>query len=161
MEYKKKENTNVTCIEYNRAMIYLLTRFNKNKNIKIKFAKYLLTNSSANDIINNISNYILEQFNLILSKSNLNISYIKLLIDFISIDIIKFDDIIKLPGNLNDFYLYLSICILNQFNYNSANKMASTSDDETKSSNLSSTATKKQNFFQKFIFCCFYCKKTF
>ena len=182
--------------QYEEAKTYIISRFNNNSNIKLKLAQFIvntssssLTNpSSTDELFNNILYRVTELINLILTKSSLNISYLKLLVDFLSIDIIKFDDIIQLPTNLNDFYIYLSYSIMqlylleknnDQINYRNSRLdtssilsfskswkfMANNNHINTQNrSNLSNLSTSKKRcflYFQKLILLCCYCKNTF
>ncbi len=190
------ESSNDNSSEFDETKTYIISRFNNNSNIKLKLAQFIVNTSSVLTISSSTStdelfNYILyrvtELINLILKKSSLNISYLKLLIDFISIDMIKFDEIIQLPTNLNDFYIYLSYSIMQLYsldknnahnninNYRNSRLDTSSILSFSKSwkfvsnknnnnhSNLSNLSTKRRCslYFQKFILLCCYFKNTF
>ena len=173
--------------DYNQTRSYLLARLNCNKDIKLKLAQFLInTSPSTEDLLNNIFSRVTEQINLILEKSGFNIIYLCLLIDFLSIELIKFEDLKRLPTNLNDLFIYLSGCIVSRYSLavdeqdlganckrldtssilslsNSWIYIVAKNDGTTTiHSNLSNShSNKKCRLFrriQKFILCCCYCK---
>ena len=183
---------------FSEARDYIISRFNSNTNLKLYLAQFIVNTSNSFKILeetstDNLFSYILcrvtELIDLMLVKSNSNLCYLKLLIDFLSIDVIKLNEIVQMPNDLNGLQIYLSGYVMNMYrieqdrnnnsgeNYRNSRldtssmlsfskswKYLSKNNTTINHSNLSNSSTKWRRrhffqYFQKLILCCFYCKK--